>query len=70
MKNISYALLLSLFVACAPVETETTARVLRIVGQIEGKYELVSATITEPVDLYGDGSISTDILGQMKNKGW
>lgn len=70
MKNISYALLLLLFVACAPVETETTARVLRIVGQIEGKYELVSATITEPVDLYGDGSISTDILGQMKNKGW
>lgn len=56
--------------SCDISQLDNNVDVVGVVGLIEGYYSLSSATFTEPVDLYGNGIISTDILGQMKSHGW
>lgn len=56
--------------SCDISQLDNKVNIAGVVGLIEGSYSLSSATFTEPVDLYGNGIISTDILGQMKSHGW
>lgn len=60
------------FVSCRTISVDEgwSAKSIETINAISGDYSLVSATWSSPIDLSGEGTVSNDILQQLKMYGW
>ena len=60
------------FISCQKISLEEawSAKAIKTISVISGDYTMISATWSSPIDLSGEGTVSNDILQQLKMYGW
>lgn len=60
------------FISCQKTSLEEawSAKAIKTISVISGDYTMISATWSSPIDLSGEGTVSNDILQQLKMYGW
>ena len=60
------------FISCQKISSEEvwSEKSIETINVISGDYTMISATWSSPIDLSGEGTVSQDILQQLKTYGW